>query len=84
MQVNATLIAAQQAAREAQVRFQATHNIAPKPAASFASALNELGAVPAKPAGVPAPQTTAPQAKNLADQAEPGHTRPGTFLDIRV
>ena len=46
MQVSATLIAAQQAAREAQARFQAVH--APQPAqaaqkTSFASALGDRG-----------------------------------------
>jgi hypothetical protein len=40
MQVSSTLIAAQQAAREAQARFQAQH--APKPAA-FAAALDDAG-----------------------------------------
>jgi hypothetical protein len=55
MQINATIIAAQQAAREA----RAALNIAPKPAASF---LAELDGPPAEPKQAAAPTQAAPLA----------------------
>jgi len=71
MQVNATIIAAQQAAREA--RAQLIQPSAPKPAASFLAALDKESAqpAPARPAvaTAPAPQTS---------------TRPGSLLDIKI
>jgi hypothetical protein len=83
MQVSATLIAAQQAAREAQSRFQAAH-VAPKQtqAASFASALDEGGFAP-----LPLKQTGAPQATASANAAPAnGGTafRLGSLLDIKI
>ena len=79
MQVNSTLIAAQQAAREAQARFQAVH-AAPKPAtapADFASALDDdiFKPLALKPAAAP----QAPAAVDTAPAA-----RPGSLLDIKV
>lgn len=81
MQVSATLIAAQQAAREAQARFQAVH-VAPAPAAnatSFATALgaqDEFAPLPLKQsAKAEAPAPAAPQAPA---------GRMGTLLDIKV
>ena len=78
MQVSATLIAAQQAAREAQARFQAQHVAAPQThAASFASALDGADAFAPLPlkqtarAQEPAPSTPAPG-------------RMGALLDIKV
>ena len=67
MQVSATLIAAQQAAREARTRLSMPQAQA-TPQANFASALQELGAAPAPqaaarpsaPAAQPAPQANAP------------------------
>jgi hypothetical protein len=80
MQVSATLIAAQQAAREAQSRFQATHVAAANKApAGFSAALEKtenFSPLPLKqtaPAPQPAPPAAAPQT-----------TRPGALLDIRV
>jgi hypothetical protein len=66
MQINATLIAAQQAAREAQARFQATHVASPQSAAKtgFSAVLqSEAGFAPlplkqvAPAAAIPAPAT---------------------------
>lgn len=71
MQVNATIIAAQQAAREA--RAALTQPAAPKPAASFLAALDKEGVEPA-PAKTAAATPAAPQ----------GFTRPGSLLDIKI
>ena len=82
MQVNATLIAAQQAAREAQARFQANH-VAPVQTsartggANFAAALQDEGFAP-----LPLKQTAAP-AQAPAPDANP-LARPGSLLDIKV
>ncbi len=86
MQVNATLIAAQQAAREAQARFQTAH-VAPRQgsaapaaagqnqAANFAAALEKHLFEP-----LPLKQNAAPPAT-----ANPGPaSRPGSLLDIRI
>jgi len=80
MQVNATLIAAQQAAREAQARFQTAH-IAPRQAANFAAALEKHLFEP-----LPLKQSVAPQAAAISSvPANPGPaTRPGSLLDIRI
>ena len=85
MQVNATLIAAQQAAREAQARFQSAH-VAPKPAtaqapqASFAAALDDDLFKP-----LPLKQTSAPQAAPaMANAPAPANSRPGSLLDIKI
>ena len=88
MQVNATLIAAQQAAREAQARFQTAH-IAPRQAATgpaaagppqaanFAAALEKHLFEP-----LPLKQNAPPQATATAN---PGPaSRPGSLLDIRI
>ncbi len=88
MQVNATLIAAQQAAREAQARFQTAH-IAPRQAATgpvaagppqaanFAAALEKHLFEP-----LPLKQNAAPPA---APTANPGPvSRPGSLLDIKI
>jgi hypothetical protein len=83
MQVSATLIAAQQAAREAQARFHAAH-VAPanKPPvqAGFSAALEQTGTFSPLPlkqtAASPTPAQPAPSA--------PQTGRPGSLLDIRV
>jgi hypothetical protein len=79
MQVSATLIAAQQAAREAQARFQATHGTPAKP--GFSAALEKTGAgdgfspLPLKQTALPAAQPTAtPQPT----------ARLGTIIDIKI
>ncbi len=82
MQVNATLIAAQQAARQAQARFQTAH-LAPKqpPAANFAAAL-EKDLFEPLPLKQSAPlQATA--ATSAAANPSPA-SRPGSLLDIRI
>ena len=80
MQVNATLIAAQQAAREAQARFQTAH-LAPKSEANFAAALEKDLFEP-----LPLKQNAAPQASAAAAataNAGPA-SRPGSLLDIKI
>ena len=69
MQINATIIAAQQAAREARATLIQPK---PQPAASFLAALDKEVAepAPARPVATPA----APRAP----------TRPGSLLDIRI
>jgi hypothetical protein len=74
MQVSATLIAAQQAAREAQTKFQAAHFM---PSAGFSTALAQEGF-----SALPLKQTAVPAAKPASD-ATP-NSRPGSLLDIRV
>lgn len=79
MQVSSTLIAAQQAAREAQVRFQAQH--APQAAGpAFAKSLEQAVGFSPLPlrqtADVPSPAQPAPQAAAPA--------RLGSQLDITV
>jgi hypothetical protein len=87
MQVSATLIAAQQAAREAQARFQQTH--APILQAGFASALTEAGKMAETGktdsfSALPLKQT-APQAATPSAPAPQGTAaRLGTHLDITV
>jgi hypothetical protein len=79
MQVSASLIAAQQAAREAQAQFQArvqTTQVAPKQSAgdSFAAALGDFSQKP-KPA---AAALAAPTGQNTPV------ARVGSLLDIKV
>ena len=87
MQVNATLIAAQQAAREAQARFQTAHFTAPQAAAlgasktaatPFASALQEEGFAP-----LALKQTAPVQAPAAQQPAAPGG-RPGSLINIVI
>lgn len=79
MQVSSTLIAAQQAAREAQARFQAQHVASPGFAAALEAAAKPDGfsTLPLRQAGAPAPAVPAPQ------QGAPG-ARLGTLIDITV
>jgi hypothetical protein len=77
MQVNATIIAAQQAAREARAALQLPKAAAPsKPAASFLAELNEQA-----PASV---RETKPAAAPTQAPAAPGPMRPGSLLDITI
>jgi hypothetical protein len=94
MQVNATLIAAQQAAREAQARFQTAH-LSQRPAANGpaatgptatgnASAANFAAALE-KDLFEPLPlkqNTPAPHATAMANPAPT--SRPGSLLDIKI
>ena len=87
MQVSATLIAAQQAAREAQARFQQAH--APALKASFASALTEAGKMgeTAKLDGfspLPLKQTASMVETVPQPDAQARATRPGALLDITI
>jgi hypothetical protein len=72
MQVSATVIAAQQAAREARAAL-----LAPKPqaAASFLSELNEAAPAAAKHAPAPAPVKT---------DTAPAPMRPGSLVNIII
>jgi hypothetical protein len=81
MQVSSTLIAAQQAAREAQERFRAAHIAQPQ--GNFAATLEKteggtgkFSALPLKQLA-PAPQS-APAAPRQSGMA------PGSLLDIKV
>jgi hypothetical protein len=82
MQVNATLIAAQQAAREAQARFQTAH-LAPKPAPAtdFVAALEKDLFEPLPLKQIAAVQA-APQGTSAANPSPA--SRPGSLLDIRI
>jgi hypothetical protein len=92
MQVNATLIAAQQAAREAQARFQTAH-LAPRaapaaPAAARQTQATDFAAALEKDLFEPLPlkQATASQAApQVPAAANPSPaSRPGSLLDIRI
>jgi hypothetical protein len=74
MQISATVIAAQQAAREAQAKFQTAHFT---PAAGFTAALEKEGfaPLPLKQTAAPAPEPT----PNLSPAS-----RPGSLLDITI
>ena len=79
MQVSATLIAAQQAAREAQARFHAQHVAAP--AQNFAAALDKqdgFAPLPLKQTAAPAPAATP------AGEPKPAAGRLGAQLNILV
>jgi hypothetical protein len=80
MQVSATLIAAQQAAREARSRL-AMPQAAPQPA--FAAALEKTSGVAAGFSALPLKQVAAPsQAPAPAQPSAPG--RMGQHIDITV
>ena len=79
MQVSATLIA-QQAAREAQARFQAQH-VAPA-AQNFAAALGKVEGFAPLPLKQTAPVSAAPAAAPAAPK--PAAARPGAQLNIIV
>ena len=78
MQVNATLIAAQEAARQARAQFQAAHFAPAAQGAGFAAALEKEGFAP-----LPLKQVAAPQRREAAPDTAPA-TRPGSRLDITV
>jgi hypothetical protein len=81
MQVSATLIAAQQAAREARVRLQAPQ--APQQA-NFAATLEKTtGTAPAF-AALPLKQTAAPQAAQQPAAQPQASGRLGQHIDITV
>jgi hypothetical protein len=80
MQVSATLIAAQQAAREARARLQVPQ--APQQA-NFAAALEKTTGVAQTFSALPLKQTAAPQVSQPAAQAQPS-ARLGQHIDITV
>jgi hypothetical protein len=81
MQVNSTLIAAQQAAREAQERFRAAH-LAP-PQGNFAATLEKTEGSAGKFSALPLKQLApAPQSEPAARQQ--ATARLGTVLDIKI
>jgi hypothetical protein len=80
MQVSATLIAAQQAAREARARLQVPQ--APQQA-NFAAALEKTTGTAQTFTALPLKQTAAPQAAQPAMQAQPS-ARLGQHIDITV
>ncbi|MBW8709311.1 MAG: hypothetical protein JF627_08655 [Alphaproteobacteria bacterium] len=80
MQVSATLIAAQQAAREARARLQVPQ--APQQT-GFAAALEKTSGVASTFAALPLKQTVAPQAVQQPASAQPSG-RLGQHIDITV
>lgn len=84
MQVSATLIAAQQAAREARARLAMPQSgVQAPPQANFAAALDKTSGVQAGFSALPLRQTAAPQAAPApAQTALPG--RLGQHVDITV
>ena len=81
MQVSSTLIAAQQAAREAQERFRAAH-IA-RPQANFAAALEKTEGGTGEFSALPLKQMAAEPPSALAAPRQPTAML-GTLLDIKV
>ena len=77
MQVNATIIAAQQAAREARAALLQPKAASPQPAASF---LAELDAQAPASASLEAKSAPAP----TQAQATPAPMRPGSLVDIKI
>jgi hypothetical protein len=81
MQVSSTLIAAQQAAREAQERFRAAHLAQPQ--ANFAATLEKNQGSAGNFSALPLKQLTpTPQSAPAAPQQPAG--RLGTLLDIKI
>ena len=78
MQVSATLIAAQQAARAARTRLQMPQ---PAPQASFAAALDKTA--PAGFSALPLKQTAAPAAATAQPQTA-APARMGMHIDITI
>jgi hypothetical protein len=78
MQVNATIIAAQQAAREARAALLQPKPATPQPAA--ASFLAELDAQ----APASSSSETKPPSAPIQAQAVPAPMRPGSLVDIKI
>ncbi len=83
MQVSATLIAAQQAAREARARLQVPQQGIEAPQAGFAAALEKTAGVVQSFAALPLKQTAAPQTAQAPAQVQPSG-RLGQHIDITV
>jgi hypothetical protein len=87
MQVSATLIAAQQAAREARARLQvpqAPAQITQAGKASFAAALDKTVGVSDGFSALPLKQTAAPPALSAQPQASAAPARMGQHVNILV
>jgi hypothetical protein len=87
MQVSATLIAAQQAAREARARLQvpqAPTQTAQTPKTSFAAALGTTTGVPNGFSALPLKQTAAPAQAPMAQQPANAPARMGQHVNILV
>ena len=82
MQVSSTLIAAQQAAREAQARFHAEH-VAPAKAGFSATLENMAGNSAEKFSPLPLKQVGSVPTSAPATQPQPS-ARLGAMLDIKV
>jgi hypothetical protein len=80
MQVSATLIAAQQAAREARTRLQVPQTQAPQ----FAAALEKTSGVPSGFAPLPLKQTVAPTVAPQPQAANAAPGRMGQHVNILV
>jgi hypothetical protein len=81
MQVSATLIAAQQAAREARVRLQMPQ-VAPQ--ANFSAALEKAAAPSQGFSALPLRQTAPPSAPAVSQPQTPVSGRLGQHVDITV
>ena len=85
MQVRATIIAAQQAARDARARLNVPQQAAPTPQASFAAALGQAAPADAGFAPLPLKQTAAPaQAAPAQPMAQNGGVRLGQHVNIVI
>lgn len=85
MQVSATLIAAQQAAREARARLQVPQQTAPTPQASFAAALNKTAGADSGFSALPLKQTAVPvQAAPVQPQIQNAPARLGQHINIVI
>jgi len=85
MQVSATLIAAQQAAREARARLHVPQQAQQKPQASFAAALDKAAAPDAGFLPLPLKQTAAPvQAAPAPSMTQNGAVRLGQHINIEI
>jgi hypothetical protein len=83
MQVSATLIAAQQAAREARARLQMPQQAQQVAGPNFAAALDKTSGVNGGFSALPLKQTAAPVASATAAQPQTG-PRMGMHIDITV
>jgi hypothetical protein len=85
MQVSATLIAAQQAAREARARLHVPQQAPQTPQASFAAALGQAAPADAGFSSLPLKQTAAPvQAAPAQPMAQNGGVRLGQHVNIVI
>jgi hypothetical protein len=84
MQVSATLIAAQQAAREARARLQVPQQAPQTSQASFAAALDKTSGVKESFSALPLKQTAAPAQAPTAQPTANAPARMGQFVNIVV